>query len=74
VLPFTQHNSAREVTTLIMMPSDTVVFLVEYSDRTAQTAVYRLPDLHRELPAVYKRAFDLCVLFKAFVAMHDLHA
>jgi oleate hydratase len=53
---------------------DDVVFTVEYSIRSAQTAVYRLLDLKREPPAVYKGAFDPRVLFKAFMAMHDLHA
>jgi oleate hydratase len=52
---------------------DDVVFTVEYSIRSAQTAVYRLLDLKREPPAVYKGAFDPRVLFKAFMAMHDLH-
>ena len=41
--------------------------------RSAQTAVYRLLGLKREPPAVYKGAFDPRVLFKAFMAMHDLH-
>jgi oleate hydratase len=53
---------------------DDVVFTVEYSIRSAQTAVYRLLGLKREPPAVYKGAFDPRVLFKAFMAMHDLHA
>jgi len=51
---------------------DDVVFTVEYSIRSAQTAVYRLLGLKREPPAVYKGAFDPRVLFKAFIAMHDL--
>jgi oleate hydratase len=53
---------------------DDVVFTVEYSIRSAQTAVYRLLGLKREPPAVYKGAFDPRVLFNAFMAMHDLHA
>ena len=53
---------------------DDVVFTVEYSIRSAQTAVYRLLGLKREPPAVYKGAFDPRVLFKAFMAIHDLHA
>jgi oleate hydratase len=52
---------------------DDVVFTVEYSIRSAQTAVCRLLGLKLEAPAVYKGAFDPRVLFKAFVAMHDLH-
>jgi oleate hydratase len=53
---------------------DDVVFTVEYSVRSAQTAVYRLLGLKREPPAVYKGTFDPRVLFKAFMAMHDLNA
>jgi len=53
---------------------DDVVFTVEYSIRSAQTAVYRLLGLKREPPAVYKPAFDPRVLFKAFMAMHDIGA
>ena len=53
---------------------DDVVFTVEYSIRSAQTAVYRLLGLKREPPAVYKGVFDPRVLYKTFMAMHDLHA
>ncbi len=53
------------------LPED-VVFTVEYSIRSAQTAVYELLDLGREPPPVYHGAFDPRVLFKAFVALHDL--
>ncbi len=55
------------------MPED-VVFTVEYSVRSAQTAVYRLLGLKREPPPVYKGRFDPRVLFKAFLALHDVHA
>lgn len=51
---------------------DDCVFTVEYSVRSAQTAVYTLLGLRRSAPAVYKGAFDPRVLFKAFVALHDL--
>ncbi|PTW47296.1 oleate hydratase [Sphingomonas faeni] len=51
---------------------DDCVFTVEYSVRSAQTAVYALLGLRRSPPAVYKGAFDPRVLFKAFVALHDL--
>ena len=50
---------------------DDVVFTVEYSVRSAQTAVYRLLGLKRQPPAVYKGEFDLTVLFKAVMALHD---
>ena len=53
------------------LPED-VVFTVEYSIRSAQTAVYQLLDLQRAPPPVYHGAFDPSVLFKAFVALHDL--
>ena len=52
------------------LPED-VVFTVEYSVRTAQTAVYALLNLDRKAPAVYKGAFDVRVLAKAFMQLHD---
>ncbi len=51
---------------------DDVVFTVEYSIRSAQTAVYRLLGLDREPPPVYHGAFDPRVLYKAFLALHDI--
>jgi oleate hydratase len=53
------------------LPED-VVFTVEYSIRSAQTAVYTLLGLRLAPPAVYKGMFDPRILFKAFVALHDL--
>ncbi|MGB8886297.1 MAG: oleate hydratase [Candidatus Korobacteraceae bacterium] len=50
---------------------DDVVFTVEYSIRSAQTAVYSLPGLNRTPPAVYKGQYDLRVLLKAFLTLHD---
>ena len=50
---------------------DDVVFTVEYSVRSAQTAVYALIGLNRKPPAVYRGAFDARVLAKAFMALHD---
>ncbi|MDR3436291.1 oleate hydratase [Telmatospirillum sp.] len=55
------------------LPED-VVFTVEYSIRSAQTAVYTLLDLQREPPAVYTGKFNPCVLYKAFISLHDLCA
>jgi oleate hydratase len=52
------------------LPHDTV-FTVEYSVRSAQTAVYKLLGLRREPPAVYQGKFDPRVLYKAFMALHD---
>ena len=54
------------------MPED-VVFTVEYSIRSAQTAVYALLGLKREPPAVYQGKFDLHILYEAFLALHDRH-
>ena len=53
---------------------DDVVFTVEYSIRSAQTAVYTLLGLKREPPAVYKGKFDPRVLYAAFMALHDVRA
>ncbi len=51
---------------------DDVVFTVEYSVRSAQTAVYALLDLARKPPAVYRGMFDARVLARAFMALHGL--
>lgn len=53
---------------------DDVVFTVEYSIRSAQAAVYEMLGLNRAPPAVYKGKFDPRVLYKAFLALHDLRA
>ena len=50
---------------------DDVVFTVEYSIRSAQTAVYSLAGLNRTPPAVYKGQYDPRVLLKAFLTLHD---
>jgi oleate hydratase len=55
------------------LPED-VVFTVEYSIRSAQAAAYALLGLKREPPAVYKGQFNPRVLYKAFIALHDLAA
>ena len=51
---------------------DDVVFTVEYSIRSAQTAVYALLGLKREPPAVYKGQYDPRVLYKAFATLNDI--
>ncbi len=51
---------------------DDVVFTVEYSVRSAQTAVYALLSLKREPPAVYKGQFDPRVLYRAFTTLHGI--
>ncbi len=51
---------------------DDVVFTVEYSIRSAATAVYRLLELDREPPAVYKGQYDPRVLLKAFKTLHEM--
>ncbi len=53
---------------------DDVVFTVEYSVRSAQTAVYDLLQLNRQPPPIYKGQFDPRVIYKAFRALHDLDA
>lgn len=50
---------------------DDVVFTVEYSVRSAQTAVYGLLGLARQPPAVYQGKYDPRVLYQAFMALHD---
>ncbi len=50
---------------------DDVVFTVEYSIRSAQTAVYGLLGLDRQPPAVYQGKYDPRVLYRAFMALHD---
>ena len=52
------------------IPED-VVFTVEYSIRSAQTAVYSLLNLNRKPPAVYKGTHDPHVLLNAFLTLHD---
>ena len=55
---------------------DDVVFTVEYSIRSAQTAVYSLLGIKRTPPPVYKGQHDVRVLLNAFLALHgkDAHA
>jgi oleate hydratase len=53
---------------------DDVVFTVEYSVRSAQTAVYSLLGLDRAPPAVFKGQHDPRVLYEAFRALHDMEA
>jgi oleate hydratase len=50
---------------------DDVVFTVEYSVRSAQTAVYSLLGLSRTPPPVYNGRYNPRVLLKAFLALHD---
>ncbi len=51
---------------------DDVVFTVEYSIRTAMTAVYGLLGLDQEPPPVYKGQYDPRVLYKAFTTLHEM--
>ena len=53
------------------LPED-VVFTVEYSIRSAQTAVYALLGLKREPPAVYQGKFEPRALYNAIMALHKL--
>jgi oleate hydratase len=49
---------------------DDVVFTVEYSIRSAQTAVYTLLGLDLKVPPVYKGARDPRVVFAALETLH----
>lgn len=69
VIPRGTHNLAL-IGQFCELPGD-VVFTVEYSVRSAQTATYRLLGLKREPPRVYEGKFDLEVLYKAIMALHD---
>jgi oleate hydratase len=51
---------------------DDVVFTVEYSVRSAQTAVYSLLGLDKDPPPVYKGHYDPRVLLEAFMALHEV--
>jgi oleate hydratase len=51
---------------------DDVVFTVEYSVRSAQTAVYALLGLDRKAPSVYKGQFNPGVLLEAFMTLHEI--
>jgi oleate hydratase len=53
------------------LPGD-VVFTLEYSIRSAQTAVYSLFGLKREPPAICTEAYDSGILARAFRASGDL--
>jgi len=69
VIPRGSHNLAI-IGQFCELPDD-VVFTVEYSIRSAQTAVYRLLGLKRQPPQVYQGKFDLQILYKAVMALHD---
>jgi oleate hydratase len=69
VIPLGTHNLAI-IGQFCELPDD-VVFTVEYSIRSAQTAVYRLLGLERRPPAVYQGKFDLQALYRAVMALHD---
>jgi len=51
---------------------DDVVFTVEYSIRSAQTAVYSLLGLNRKPSSVYKGQFNPRILKEAFCALHEI--
>jgi oleate hydratase len=51
---------------------DDVVFTVEYSIRSAASAVYALLGLNRKPPPVYNGQYDPRVLYQALKTLHDL--
>lgn len=53
------------------LPED-VVFTVEYSVRSAQTAVYGLLGLDLRIPAVYKGGRNPRILFEAYRTLHEM--
>jgi len=55
------------------LPED-VVFTVEYSIRSAQTAVYEMLGIDRKPPPVYHGASDPRVLYRAFRTLHGMVA
>jgi oleate hydratase len=57
----------------VELPDD-VVFTVEYSIRSAQTAVYSLLGLNKTPPPVYKGLHDPRVVLKAFLKLHGMKA
>jgi oleate hydratase len=72
VIPERSHNLAF-VGQFCELPDD-VVFTVEYSIRSAQTAVYSLLGLDRVPPPVHKGQFSPRVLYEAFLALHDMRS
>ena len=72
VVPYDSKNLAF-IGQFCELPED-VVFTVEYSVRSAQTAVYALLGLNRTPPAVYKGSHDPRVLLNAFLMLHDKDA
>jgi len=50
---------------------DDVVFTVEYSVRSAQSAVYQLLKVDRTPPCVYQGKYDPRVVLRASLALHD---
>jgi myosin-crossreactive antigen len=55
------------------LPND-VVFTVEYSVRSAQTAVYSLLGLDRVASPVFKGNHEPVILLKAFESLHGVNA
>jgi oleate hydratase len=51
--------------------ADDVVFTIEYSIRSAQTAVYSLLGLQRQPPPVYKEPYNPHILHEAFRALRN---
>ncbi|BEP28052.1 oleate hydratase [Helicovermis profundi] len=48
---------------------DDVVFTVDYSSRSAQTAVYKFLDLDKEVTPIYKGQYDVRILFNSAMSM-----
>jgi oleate hydratase len=55
---------------MLRILAENSLFTVEYSIRSAQSAVYTLLNLDRKPPSVYKGTHNLRVLLDAFAALH----
>jgi oleate hydratase len=51
---------------------DDAVFTVEYSVRSAQSAVYKMFGLNRQVPPVFKGQYNLRILVDAFTTLHGI--
>lgn len=62
------YNNLAFIGQFCEIPDDTV-FTVEYSVRSAQTAVYELLRLNRRVPPIYKGQYNAAVMYRAIKAL-----
>ena len=53
--------------------TEDAVCMVEYSGRSAQVAVYSPLGIDRKPPSVFKGVYDPRVLYRAFIALHEIN-